>query len=64
MKNRYTLINDITGSTIDDFDTLSQAIRQLVSHEIADKNDGTYSYGFYAIYDNKKEEIINILDHK
>ena len=63
MKNRYTLINDITGETIDDFDTLSQAVSHLVAHEVADKNDGTYSYGFYAIYDNLKEENIDIVDH-
>jgi len=64
MKNRFTLRDAIAGNPFEDFDKLSQAVSQLVAHEIDDKNDGIYTDDFYEIYDNKKEEIINILDHK
>jgi len=64
MKNRYTLRDAVAGNPFEDFDKLSQAVSQLVAHEIDDKNDGIYTDDFYEIYDNKKEEIINILDHK
>ena len=64
MKNRYTIRDAVAGNPFEDFDKLSQAVSQLVAHEIDDKNDGIYTDDFYEIYDNKKEEIINILDHK
>ena len=64
MKNRYTLRDAVAGNPFEDFDKLSQAVSQLVAHEIDDKNDGIYTDDFYEIYDNKKEEIINILDHQ
>ena len=64
MKNRYTLRDAVAGNPFEDFDKLSQAVSQLVAHEIDDKNDGNYTDGFYEIYDNKKEEIIDNVDHQ
>jgi hypothetical protein len=64
MINRYTLRDAVAGNPFENFDALSQAVSQLVAHEMEDKNDGNYTHGFYEIYDNKKEEIINIVDHQ
>lgn len=38
-----------TGTAIDEFDTYAEAMNAVAGYESADRADGTYSEGFYAI---------------
>ena len=38
-----------SGTAIDEFDTYAAALEAVAGYEAADRADGTYSEGFYAI---------------
>ena len=37
------------GNQIDEFETREEALKAIVGYEAADKEDGSYTEGFYAI---------------
>lgn len=47
-----------TGTTIDEFQTREEALEAITKYEQADKDDGTYTDGFYAIrHDDNVERV-------
>lgn len=47
-----------TGTDIDEFDTYAAALEAVAQYEAADRADGTYSEGFYAIRNGDELERI------
>lgn len=48
-KMKYITEDYETGTTIDEFQTREEALEAIMKYEQADKDDGTYTDGFYAI---------------
>ena len=47
----YT-VNNETGEKIDSFMTLEDALKAIRMYETDDKNDGSYTEGFYDVYND------------
>lgn len=47
----YT-VNNETGEKIDSFMTLEDAVKAIRMYETDDKNDGSYTEGFYDVYND------------
>ena len=57
---RYETRGSIAGNVIDCFDTIEEAKEAIKRYEDEDSKDGYFESDFYEIYDNVKEEIIEL----
>lgn len=51
-----------TGTTIDEFQTREEALEAIATYENADKEDGTYTDGFYAIRHDDDDNVERVYD--
>ena len=51
-----------TGTTIDEFKTREEALEAITKYEQADKDDGTYTDGFYAIRHGDDDNVERVYD--
>lgn len=61
MKNSTFSIRDHeSGNVIDEFDSLAEAQEQLALYLQEDKDNGEYQEDSYEIYDNDKQEVVEV----
>ena len=51
-----------TGTTIDEFQTREEALKAIAKYEKDDKDDGTYTDGFYAIRHDDDDNVERVYD--
>jgi len=51
-----------TGTTIDEFQTREEALEAIATYEQTDKDDGTYTDGFYAIRHGDDDNVERVYD--
>lgn len=57
---RYVTRESVAGNVIEWFNTIEEAKKAIHKYEEEDKRDGYFEPDFYEIYDNVKEEIIEL----
>ena len=57
---RYVIRDSEAGNEIDGRNTLKEAEEILSEYEQIDKEENTYTEGFYEIYDKKNNKIIHL----
>lgn len=57
---RYVIRDSEVGNEIDECNTLKEAEKILGEYEQIDKEENTYTEGFYEIYDRKYDKIIHL----
>ena len=55
---RYQIRDRESGNVIDEFETLASALVARTDYEIEDSKEGTYTPGFYEVYDTLLEEEV------
>lgn len=57
---RYVIRDSEAGNEIEECDLLKEAKKILSKYEQTDREENTYTEGFYEIYDKENKEIIEL----
>mgnify|MGYP003258902867 CR=1 FL=1 len=57
---RFVIRDSEAGNEIKECDSLKEAKKILGEYEQTDREENTYTEGFYEIYDRENEEIIEL----
>ncbi len=57
---KYIIRDSEAGNVIEECDSLKEAKKILSKYEQTDREENTYTEGFYEIYDRENEEIVEL----
>ena len=57
---RYVIRDSEAGNEIEECDSLKEVKKILSEYEQIDREENTYTEGFYEIYDRENEEIVEL----
>ena len=55
---KYIIRDTEAGNEIDSFSTIEEAQKALVGYVTDDRRDGSYTTGFYEIYNTEGDEVV------